>query len=67
MTLKSMHLSDYVPTAMVSLVMRVLSVLFSVFQLVVPTYDSDFSSCSHYRFDQAPPGGLAQTMDVLRV
>lgn len=67
MTLKSMHLSDYVPTAMVSLDMPVQPVLYTVFPLVVPTNDSDCSSCSHYRFDQAPPGGLAQTMDVLRV
>ena len=67
MTVKSMELSDYMPTMTASVDLPVMPVLFPVFPPVVPTFYSDYSGYSDYRFAQAPPGGLAQTVDVLRV
>lgn len=67
MTIKSMQLSDYMPTMTASVDLPVLPVLFSVFPPVVPTFYSDYSGYSHNSSAQAPPGGLAQTIDVLRV
>ena len=67
MTVKSMQLSDYVPTMTASLDLPVLPVLFAVIPPTAPTIDSDYSGYSYYSSALAPPGGLAQTVAVLRV
>ena len=67
MTLKSMQLSDYVPTATASLDLPVQPVLFPVFPPVAQT--SIFTTGWHLEAHcaQAPPGALAHTVTVMRV
>lgn len=67
MTVKSMQLSDYVPTTTASLEMPVQTALFPIFPPVVmgPTLAAEWQLESHC--DQAPPGTLAHTVTVLRV
>ena len=68
MTVKSMQLSDYMPTATASLDLPVQPVLFAVFPPVVPSISFGHSSlCLYSHCAQDPPGELAHTVDVLRV
>ena len=66
MTVKSMQLSDYVPTMTASLDLPVLLVLFAV---IPPELSASYFSIFNSQFSicKAPPGGLAQTVAVLRV
>lgn len=66
MTIKTMQLSDYMPTITASLDLPVLPVLFAVIPPVAPTvYFSPFTF--YLSSSLAPPGELAQTVSVLRV
>lgn len=67
MTVKSMQLSDYLPTATASLDMPVQPVLFPVFPPTVPTVYGDYGDHGYCGSALAPPGGTAQTVAVLRV
>lgn len=68
MMVKSMQLSDYVPTMTASLDLPVLPVLFAV---IPPTETSASighgTPCPYSRCTETPPGGLAQTVTVMRV
>ena len=67
MTVKSMQLSDYMPTTADKIDMPVFPVLFALFPPIITTSTS-FSEClmeSHCA--EAPPGALANTVSVLRV
>jgi hypothetical protein len=68
MTVKSMQLSDYVPTMTASLDLPVLPVLFAVIPPTAPVALSGHSTlCPYNRCSETPPGGLAQTVAVMRV
>ena len=68
MTIKSMQLSDYVPTATTSIDFPVQPVLFAVFPPVISNaLDGHSTMCPYNHCDQLPPGELAHTIDVLRV
>jgi len=68
MTVKSMQLSDYMPTTAVNLDLPVMPMLFPVFPPVVPTFLNGYSTlCPYIHCAEAPPGDLAQTITVLRV
>ena len=67
MTVKSMQLSDYMPTATASLDLPVLPMLFAVIPPAAQENNGDYSGYSYYRFDVAPPGRTPQTVTVLRV
>lgn len=68
MTMKSMHLSDYMPTTTAYIDLPVQPVLFAVFPPVVPTALRGHSTLFPYKqCDPFPPGELAHTIDVLRV
>ena len=66
MTLKSMQLSDYMPTVTASLDLPVMPMLFAV---IPPELSASYFSIFNSQFSicKAPPGGLAQTVAVLRV
>lgn len=67
MTLKSMQLSDYVPTMTASVDMPMPPMLFPVFPSVIHNSATTavWRLVSHCAL--APPGALAHTVDVLRV
>ena len=67
MTVKSMQLSDYMPTMTASLEIPLQPVLFPVFPPVVltPADTAEWQLESHCA--QAPPGNLANTITILRV
>lgn len=68
MTVKSMQLSDYVPTMATSIDMPVQPMLFPVFPPEVPAFLSGHSAlCPYIHCTEAPPGDLAQTVTVMRV
>ena len=68
MTVKSMQLSDYMPTTAANLDMPVMPMLFAVFPSVVPAFLNGHSTlCPYVHCAEAPPGDLAQTVAVLRV
>lgn len=67
MTVKSMQLSDYMPTVVASLDVPVLPVLFSLFSPQTLTAETVSLHLLESHSAQAPPGALAHTVDVLRV
>ena len=68
MTVKSMELSDYMPTTAASLDMPMQPVLFPVFPSEVPAFLNGHSTlCPYIHCTEDPPGDLAQTVTVLRV
>lgn len=67
MTLKSMQLSDYVPTITASLDMPEQPVLFPVIPPIIPTSEAATGRQLESHCAQAPPGELAHTVSVLRV
>jgi hypothetical protein len=68
MTMKSMHLSDYMPTTTACIDLPVQPVLFAVFPPVVSTALRGHSAlCPYKKCDLFSPGELAHTIDVLRV
>ena len=66
MTVKSMQLSDYMPTATASLDLPVLPMLFAV---IPPELSASYFSIFNSQFSicKAPPGRTLQTVTVLRV
>jgi hypothetical protein len=68
MTVKSMQLSDYMPTATASIDLPVQPVLFAVFPPMISTTLCGHSTpCPYKHYGQFPPGELSHTIDVLRV
>ena len=68
MTLKSMQLSDYMPTMTASLDLPVMPMLFAVIPPTAPVALSGHNTlCPYNHCSETPPGGLAQTVAVLRV
>lgn len=67
MTLKSLQLSDYMPTVTASLDLPLMPMLFAVIPPEVFVSYGHYSHYSCHSSAQAPPGGLAQTIAVLRV
>ena len=68
MTVKSMQLSDYMPTATASIDLPVQLVLFAVFPPMIPTTLCGHNTpCPYKHYGQFPPGELSHTIDVLRV
>lgn len=67
MTVKSMQLSDYMPTTAASLEMPIQPALFPVFPpaILTPALTAAWQLESHAA--KAPPGTLASTVTVLRV
>ena len=66
MTVKTLHLSDYVPTATASIDMPSLPLLFTLFVPLTPVAASAPWQTAHHSVD-SPPGALAETVTVLRV
>lgn len=67
MMVKSMQLSDYVPTAMVSLDVPVQPVLFTVIPPQVPVLATSVGKGLASHSLKAPPGELSTSVVVLRV
>ena len=67
MTLKSMQLSDYIPTMTAGLDIPVLPVLFTRFSDINPTLSHPMGELLESHCAKAPPEALAHTVTVMRV
>lgn len=67
MTVKSMQLSDYLPTATTSLDVPLLPVLCAVFSPQIPIMTAQVALQAESHCPQAPPGRLCTSVAVLRV
>ena len=67
MTVKTIHLSDYMPTMTAHVDMPVQPCLFSLFTPYTPEPQANASWHQGALYAEAPPGNLATTVTVLRV
>ena len=67
MTVRTMQLSDYMPTATASLDLPHQPVLFTMFTHLAPVQSTLPQWQQESLFAEAPPGALAHTVTVLRV
>lgn len=67
MTVKSMQLSDYMPTMTANLDMPMMPVLFALFPTMAPTLAVPMGELLESHSAKTPPGALAHSVAVLRV